>query len=115
MKPTMKKPASAADAFYAAPSPVRAVELAIADHKALNKFPMWEYVAQLHKACDRADAYPKLVARLRNLAGASCSDSAWWECEGLARHEGTGKTSAEIHGEVLEEARELLRELGEIA
>ena len=62
--PAMPLP-NAADAFYAAPSPSLAVALAIADHKALNKFPMWEYVEQLQKAQDRSDAYPLLVEALR--------------------------------------------------
>jgi hypothetical protein len=67
MKPTTKQPASAAEAFYAAPSPARAVALAIADHQALNKFPMWDYVAQLQRARDRAEAYPKLIEALRKV------------------------------------------------
>jgi hypothetical protein len=57
------------DAFYAAPSPSGAVALAIADHKAANKHPMWEYVTELQKAQDRTEAYPRLVAALRRYVG----------------------------------------------
>jgi hypothetical protein len=60
---------NACDAFYTAPSPSGAVALAIADHKAANKHPIWEYVTELQKAQDRTEAYPRLVAALRRYVG----------------------------------------------
>ena len=71
---TTKQPApatpSACDAFYAAPSPAKAVVLAIADHKAINQFPMWEYVAELQKAEEACNAYPRLLAERAELVAA---------------------------------------------
>ena len=95
----MIKPASpsAFDAFYDNPSPARAVALAIADHKALSKSPIWEYVGELQKAQDCVDAYPRLLAERAQLVAAlrdarnalryygATDDRAWVNADALLR------------------------------
>lgn len=53
--------------FYGTPTPVNAIELAIADHKAHcdPMQPMSEFVKALELARNRCNAYPKLVEALR--------------------------------------------------
>ena len=52
------------------------------------------------------------LTALHNVVGAFSDSEAWWSEEGLSRHEGTGKTSAEIKADVLDEAREVLAAAG---
>ena len=62
---TKRKP-NATDTFYATQTPSNAVALAIGDHEASNPSGgSREFVFQLHRAKDRLDAYPKLVAALQ--------------------------------------------------
>lgn len=69
------KPPSATDTFYANPTPINAIRVAIADHQAFNEGPgIQEYTSQLHAAIEllgecatllfQADKYVEDFARL---------------------------------------------------
>ena len=105
---------SAADAFYAVPSPSRAIALAIADHKAFCKgSPMLDYIAELQKAHDQVDAYPQLVADRAQLIEALQKTNelvARGHVEGAYNAIAAGPQYAE---RVMAATASLLRELGE--
>lgn len=67
-----------------------------------------EQIERLRDMCNIA-LQDRTRQALETLVGAAVSQSAWWDDEGLERHLATGRSSAEIFGDVLEEAREALK------